>query len=254
MQASLSTVVTNDPAVPAWLFLTARGPRAFHVLGRICTDDVRKPKAVDKQEDSQRAAASGGEEALETSDWAHDDDWPTVVAQSTGTSSGPPRRAGDGGSEADLAEPSETIEVLLPEGDDVLEYPLSDAPSDESDDFVAWMAARTAGGKTGAGTAGATAAPKKKPGSASAKSSPPATAYGLGDKHAGKASAVKTASGGAAGGGTPAATAEVQRGGSRTQRRRAAQKRARGIEADGAAGDGDGGAAHDVVQPAKKRK
>ena len=28
-QASLGTVVTNDPDVPAWLFLKARGPRTF---------------------------------------------------------------------------------------------------------------------------------------------------------------------------------------------------------------------------------
>ena len=39
MQASLGTVVTNDPDAPAWLFLRARGPRTFHVLGRINVDE-----------------------------------------------------------------------------------------------------------------------------------------------------------------------------------------------------------------------
>ena len=43
MQASLGTVVTNDPDTPAWLFLRARGPRTFHVVGRI---NVDKPKSA----------------------------------------------------------------------------------------------------------------------------------------------------------------------------------------------------------------
>ena len=35
MQASLGTVVTNDPDETAWLFLKATGPRAVHVFGRL---------------------------------------------------------------------------------------------------------------------------------------------------------------------------------------------------------------------------
>ena len=35
MQATLGTVVTNDPDQAAWLYLTARGPRPLHVLSLI---------------------------------------------------------------------------------------------------------------------------------------------------------------------------------------------------------------------------
>ena len=38
LQATIATVVTNDPDLPAWLFLKARGPRAFHISGRLAVD------------------------------------------------------------------------------------------------------------------------------------------------------------------------------------------------------------------------
>ena len=43
-QAALGTVITNDPDEPAWVFLKARGPRAFHVICQLVVDDS-KPDA-----------------------------------------------------------------------------------------------------------------------------------------------------------------------------------------------------------------
>ena len=226
MQAQLGTVVTNDPDAEAWLFLKARGPRAFHVLGRLVTDE-RRPK-LKRQPDATSDMLFGGKKAKAASspfapapesdddddddedDGGDDDDddddaaWPTasdVVARPT-SGSGKQLVGGRAGAAAsmddedddydDPSEPSEIIEVLLPAGDDVLEYPLSDAPSDDgSDDFVQWMTGRT------------------QPASAKA-------------------------AGGAAAAGPVSPT-----GGSRTQRRRAAQKRARDHELNGTAEEDD---------------
>ena len=43
-QAALGTVITNDPDERAWVFLKARGPRAFHVICQLVVDDS-KPDA-----------------------------------------------------------------------------------------------------------------------------------------------------------------------------------------------------------------
>ena len=55
-QASLGTVVTNDPDAPAWLFLKARGPRTFHVLGSIQVDE--SPAAAKKRRSPASRAPS----------------------------------------------------------------------------------------------------------------------------------------------------------------------------------------------------
>ena len=45
MQATLGTVVTNDPDQAAWLYLTARGPRPLHVIGTLSVDSrEERPK------------------------------------------------------------------------------------------------------------------------------------------------------------------------------------------------------------------
>ena len=219
MQASLGTVVTNDPDAPAWLFLRARGPRTFHVLGRINVDDRSSTTSKGKAA-AQRAPLP--DVGFPTADESDDEPWPTASSIARSAPAGLSKR-GDGGSggaeapEVGSSDLSETIEVLLPEGDDVLEYPLSDVPSDESDDFVNWMSARTQ--QPSKGGSGSKAAPKVKGGMGSA-STPKA-----GGRGSGKITLEE---------GAGAPSSSDARGGSRTQRRRAANKRVRAM------GDRDG--------------
>jgi len=199
-QATLGTVITNDPDANAWLFFRARGPQTFHVLGRLSVDD-RRSAAPASTEFSSRAADENVEE-----------DWPSASnivpsARSGGTvgqrqkgsrEQGKARGAGGAASDDEEGEGEEEIEVLLPEGDDVVEY--SDSASDASDDFVQWMSSRTTSSRQAPAAGGA--------GGARNRTSAPVVA---------------------AGGAMTAA-----QGGSRTQRRRAAQKRARTVTANAA--------------------
>ena len=222
MQAALGTVVTNDPDQEAWLFLKATGPCAFNVLGRIIVDDTRRGAAaepanvppagyrvVSRAELLRRKAAAEEED--------EDAAWPTaadVVAPSAPTgrsaAAAAPVRDDDG---------EESIEVLLPDGDDDLEYALSEA-SDDSDDFIQWMQSRTDGGQA----APPAPASKKRPKPQQQKLPQPEGAKSGG--RGGDAKGDSEEGGGATGG---AGSSAGQSGGSRTQRRRAAMKRQRGL-------------------------
>lgn len=259
MQASLSTVVTNDPDQSAWIYLKATGERAFHVIGRLVVDrksaGAKAPSAPDaatgagtvvsqrRLHQRQEAAAIAGED--------DDEAWPTAsdIAPSApasrgargsqakaSTSSAPPREEEEGDEQGEEAD--DNIEVLLPEDDDSVEFELSDADSDE---FVEWMQSRTSGtakarapeasGRQGEGGVSGRSTSARQLGTA--KRSRPADAErtpvagkrgGAGAADASKGRTHETErSGGAAS------------GGSRTQRRRAAQKRAT-REAEQAAG------------------
>eukprot|EP00966_Prymnesium_polylepis_P077926 1806502-Prymnesium_polylepis.1 len=81
LQASLGTVITNDPAEEAWMFLRARGSCAFHVLGRLEVDDdgaAEPPKKVVEGEAPRKAAkrakiaTPAGNDSVDLSDsgWA----------------------------------------------------------------------------------------------------------------------------------------------------------------------------------------
>jgi hypothetical protein len=204
-QASLATVVTNDPNAQAWLFLKARGPVAFHVLGRLEYDN-RAVKA---------AEAAGASEIGHDGEGFLTGGWSSAADVKRSTSSTGKRRggavAGSDGQQsggADDDDPDGIIEVLLPDGDDVLEYPLSEAASDDvEDDFVNWMALRTQKGAQKEATDGG----------------------GGGGARGGVDRGTKAptlSSGSSSWGGSGSAAAETQKsGGSRTQRRRAAQKR-----------------------------
>ena len=54
MQATLGTVVTNDPDQAAWLYLTARGPRPLHVIGTLSVD------SREERPEAEAAAGAGG--------------------------------------------------------------------------------------------------------------------------------------------------------------------------------------------------
>ena len=94
-QASLGTVVTNDPDAPAWLFLKARGPRTFHVLGSIQVDESQQRAAKKRRSPASRAPSNVFSAAASPSPpadakkgfAAYDDDWPTAgdIAVSTTT-------------------------------------------------------------------------------------------------------------------------------------------------------------------------
>ena len=250
MQASLGTVVTNDPDSEAWIYLKARGTRSFHILGRIVTDERAPKPSRSKRKPAVAAATSemlyhsvDGKKKKEAPDTtaalavtssAEDDDdddeaWPSAsdVVQRTSEASSAGRSStlaramandggGGGGDDDDDSEPSEFIEVLLPEGDDMLEYPLSEVPSDDgSDDFVQWMTNRTQTAATGGSGNGRAQSTTGAPPQAAADAMP--------------------------------------KGGSRTQRRRAAQKRARShgeAEDDEGGGDEGGGDEGDVEEAA----
>ena len=241
-QASLGTVVTNDPDAPAWLFLKARGPRTFHVLGSIQVDESQQRAAKKRRSPASRAPSNVFSAAASPSPpadakkgfAAYDDDWPTAgdiaVSTTTTTKLSTTSRAaraelsssGQRKPNASLLSNSSSerasddiIEVLLPDGDDVLEYPMSEVPSDEgSDDFVQWMTDRTSAGTRRKG-------------------------QGHGQQEYGAAvKAVKAVE----------EQEEAKKGGSRTQRRRAAQKRARGVE-DWGGGEEEGGGVGAAEEP-----
>ena len=200
LQASLSTVVTNDPDQTAWLFLNATGARAFHVLGQMRVDDggsQSRPSHSAQDKDLTSSAVAGESD---------EDDWPSAadVQASKPASSSSRKRAISGApatEDDDADDNSETIEVLLPDGDGDVEYGLSEA-SDESDDFVRWMVERTS-------DAPASQPPKRKQaeGTQAAKN-PAATPTGAGHSE----------------------SRAPNSGGSRSQRRRAATKRARDVQ------------------------
>ena len=138
MQTSLSTVVTNDPNEAAWLFLRARGPRSFHVLGRLNIDNEQvsrrsRTPSVPTTVPADQAWATAGSDDEEA--------WPDASAVISSKAGSKFASSEGGGGQGD------GIEVLLPAGNDVLEYPLSDVASDEgSDDFVQFMMGRVGPG------------------------------------------------------------------------------------------------------------
>lgn len=85
LQATIATVVTNDPDLPAWLFLKARGPRAFHISGRLA---VEKEAGAASGSSNGAAAASPGRgkpkkvvsaSAKTSPGFSTGDDWPTAA-------------------------------------------------------------------------------------------------------------------------------------------------------------------------------
>ena len=134
-QAALGTVITNDPDQTAWLFLKARGPRAFHVLGRM-TSEVAAGSRKAAQAPSADAGASSFD--LEDSGWGLDA--PAQGGREHKAAASTASAAALGG--AVEADEEGDIEVLLPGAEDEVEYP-SDA---DSEDFVRWMQARAASG------------------------------------------------------------------------------------------------------------
>jgi hypothetical protein len=226
MQASLGTVVTNDPDQTAWLFLKASGPRAFHVLGRIVVDRSRavEPAAKIEKAGSTSAASSTSKEqpALPVSA-SDDEDWPTAasVAPSTsandrGTVSGKGKSSLHQANGDDEGE-SEDIEVLLPDGDDSVEYPSSMDDSDE-ESFVSWMQERAVVAGSDASDKLSTSTSNTKKGTKRSRDGPTKSkesSFGAGSGNPGLSSGGKRGGGGT----TP------DSGGSRSQRRRAAEKR-----------------------------
>ena len=135
LQASLGTVITNDPAQAAWMFLRARGSCSFHVIGRmeidVGEDEEPPPKKVAKSSNAARPAAkpTGAAVDLTDSGWALD----APKSSDKDHESGDAPEAMYAGSGNEVAD----IEVLLPEGE-ALEYP-SDA---DSEGFIRFMQAK----------------------------------------------------------------------------------------------------------------
>lgn len=145
-QAALATVITNDPNEPAWLFFKARGPCAFHVLGRLIAEggaaaaEGRQEEGSDGSDsegsDSEGGLSEGSEEVVDGDGAIRLDD--------TGWGLGAPVRSSTqrSGSAAaidwEAKDEEANIEVLLPGDDGAVEYP-SDADSEQ---FVRWMQGR----------------------------------------------------------------------------------------------------------------
>ena len=134
MQATLGTVVTNDPDQAAWLYLTARGPRPLHVIGTLSVDsrEERPKKRKRRQEPAATAAAEPAVDATMGDDGMWESDWGLGAPVATSAKAA----AADAllaDTDADVG--GRGIEVLLPDGEQEL-----DAPSDaDSEDFVRWM-------------------------------------------------------------------------------------------------------------------
>ena len=134
MQATLGTVVTNDPDQAAWLYLTARGPRPLHVIGTLSVDsrEERPKKRKRRQEPAAAAAAEPAVDATMGDDGMWESDWGLGAPVATSAKAA----AADAllaDTDADVG--GRGIEVLLPDGEQEL-----DAPSDaDSEDFVRWM-------------------------------------------------------------------------------------------------------------------
>ena len=122
-QAALGTVITNDPDEPAWVFLKARGPRAFHVICQLVVDDSKpdaSPAELVVPPGYQRVTR---ESLLREENAAR----PELDLSDSGWGLGAPVGSGDVGRpkassylEADgIDREEEGIEVLLPDGDDV---------------------------------------------------------------------------------------------------------------------------------------
>ncbi len=222
MQATLHTVVTNDPDQTAWLFLKATGPRAFHVLGRLIVDGKERTgvaaankaawAAVREQHRRSGAPVSIG---VGTGDGESDEDgWPTAADIAPSRPDKKAKAAPDAHeNEDDDAE--ENIEVLLPEGDDRIEFEsgADDEPSEaDSEEFVRWMVERASAGSVPASHA-EHAAKRPRP----SKVAAPLAANSSGSSKGGS----DGSKGGSGGGGSSS------QGGTRAQRRQAASKRAR---------------------------
>jgi len=118
LQASLDVTITNDPDETAWFFLNAKGPHAFHVVGKLVVDTTLRAKAGSAAA-SKSARASAPPPRLAA---------PLPAASAPRTKR--PARAGTGAVLEDM------IEVLLPDNDEL----GFDAPSDaDSEDFIEYM-------------------------------------------------------------------------------------------------------------------
>ena len=120
-QAALGTVITNDPDERAWVFLKARGPRAFHVICQLVVDDS-KPDASP----AELVVPPGYQRVTRESLLRESTARPELDLSDSGWDLGAPVGSGDVGRpkpssylEADdIDREEEGIEVLLPDGDD----------------------------------------------------------------------------------------------------------------------------------------
>jgi hypothetical protein len=128
-QAGLDVAITNDPAEAAWFFLNAKGPHAFHVVGRLIQDKAARAVAASSAASAAKPSRSGAP--------------PPRLAPPSATAPAPKRPASCAPAGASAKESaSDTIEVLLPSHDERLAF---DAPSDaDSEEFVEFMQASSA--------------------------------------------------------------------------------------------------------------
>jgi hypothetical protein len=125
-QAGLDVAITNDPDETAWFFLNAKGPHAFHVVGRLIQDKAARAVAASSAASASKPSRSGAP-------------LPRLAPPSTTAPASrakrPASRAPAGGAAEQSA--SDMIEVLLPGHDEGLAF---DAPSDaDSEEFVEFM-------------------------------------------------------------------------------------------------------------------
>mmetsp|Transcript_21074 Transcript_21074/g.45237 ORF Transcript_21074/g.45237 Transcript_21074/m.45237 type:complete len:314 (-) Transcript_21074:330-1271(-) len=230
-QAALGTVITNDPSEPAWLFLKARGPCGFHVLGRLMVETHVPVAGISTGMRDAEETHATSELDLGDSGWGLGSPVRSSgKLQMPGTADEEPLDA--------LGDEEADIDVLLPPGGDEVEYP-SDA---DSEDFVRWMQARAnqpRGDSTTAKTPGKAAAGGKHSVSASGKSGAvPSTLAESEDA--------------AATGGSASGESKALRGGGRSARRRASWRR----QQLGGGGGDDAGSTNDDdgEEPPSKRR
>ena len=122
-QAALGTVITNDPAEPAWVFLKARGPCAFHVIGQLVVDKTRAeaspadfvvPAGYQRVTREALLREDAVRPELDLSDSGWDLGAPVVSGDTTGGRFD--AAADERFNDVDLE--TDGIEVLLPDGDD----------------------------------------------------------------------------------------------------------------------------------------
>lgn len=140
-QAGLDVAITNDPAEAAWFFLNAKGPHAFHVVGRLIQDKAARAVAASSAASASKPSRSGAP--------------PPRLAPPSATAplpraKGSTSRAPAGGA-AEESSP-DMIEVLLPGHDEGLAF---DAPSDaDSEEFVEFMRTSSTVRKRGSAAGG----------------------------------------------------------------------------------------------------
>mmetsp|Transcript_4603 Transcript_4603/g.10014 ORF Transcript_4603/g.10014 Transcript_4603/m.10014 type:complete len:333 (+) Transcript_4603:196-1194(+) len=233
LQAALGTVITNDPAEAAWLFLKARGPRSFHVIGRLIAEHKDEAAAPKPKARSGRMANGSATAPMSKADAAADgldlDDNGWGLANPVKTTNARAQSGAKAVATEEMVDEEADIDVLLPDDDAQVEYP-SDA---DSEDFVTWMQERAQKPSDGEKLprkdkqpllqAGATG----KQGSSAAKKQKKASGKGGLPELASAPASVANGDGGAAdaGGSAAAGKPAAPHGGGRSARRRAANRR-----------------------------